>query len=147
MKGSSPPLDCRLRSNYALWKSKNATAIEKILLKNILKASEKMTLYFHFTGGIDDMSILKVKQLKKYYGSEENLTKALDGLDLSIEKGEFVAIVGASGSGKSTLLNMIGGLDVPTSGKVVIGNKEIEKMKQEEQAASVNNNPLGQIYQ
>ena len=67
MKGSSPPLDCRLRSNYALWKSKNATAIEKILLKNILKASEKMTLYFHFTGGIDDMSILKVKQLKKYY--------------------------------------------------------------------------------
>ena len=65
MKGSSPPLDCRLRSNYALWKSKNATAIEKILLKNILKASEKMTLYFHFTGGIDDMSILKVKQLKK----------------------------------------------------------------------------------
>lgn len=65
MKGSSPPLDCRLRSNYALWKSKNATAIEKILLKNILKASEKMTLYFHFTGGIDDMSILKVKQDRK----------------------------------------------------------------------------------
>mgnify|MGYP000077281961 CR=1 FL=1 len=146
MKGSSPPLDCRLRSNYALWKSKNATAIEKILLKNILKASEKMTLYFHFTGGIDDMSILKVKQLKKYYGSEENLTKALDGLDLSIEKGEFVAIVGASGSGKSTLLNMIGGLDVPTSGKVVIGNKEIEKMKPDELTVFRRKN-IGFIFQ
>lgn len=146
MKGASPPFDCRLRSNYALWKSKNATAIEKILLKNILKASEKMTLYYHFTGGIDDMSILKVKQLKKYYGSEENLTKALDGLDLSIEKGEFVAIVGASGSGKSTLLNMIGGLDVPTSGKVVIGNKEIEKMKPDELTVFRRKN-IGFIFQ
>lgn len=90
-----------LMSNYALWRSKNATAIEKILLENILKASEKITLNFYFTGGIDDMSILKAKQLKKYYGSEENLTKALDGVDLSVEKGEFVAIIGASGSGKS----------------------------------------------
>ena len=92
------------------------------------------------------MSILKVKQLKKYYGSEENLTKALDGLDLSIEKGEFVAIVGASGSGKSTLLNMIGGLDVPTSGKVVIGNKEIEKMKPDELTVFRRKN-IGFIFQ
>ena len=135
-----------LMSNYALWRSKNATAIEKILLENILKASEKITLNFYFTGGIDDMSILKAKQLKKYYGSEENLTKALDGVDLSVEKGEFVAIIGASGSGKSTLLNMIGGLDVPTSGKVVIGNKEIEKMKPDELTVFRRKN-IGFIFQ
>ena len=92
------------------------------------------------------MSILKAKQLKKYYGSEENLTKALDGVDLSIEKGEFVAIIGASGSGKSTLLNMIGGLDVPTSGKVVIGNKEIEKMKPDELTVFRRRN-IGFIFQ
>ena len=92
------------------------------------------------------MSILKAKQLKKYYGSEENLTKALDGVDLSIEKGEFVAIIGASGSGKSTLLNMIGGLDIPTSGKVVIGNKEIEKMKPDELTVFRRKN-IGFIFQ
>lgn len=78
------------------------------------------------------MSILKAVQLKKYYGKEENLTKALDGVDISVEKGEFVAVIGASGSGKSTLLNMIGGLDVPTSGKVLIGGKEIGQMKPDE---------------
>ena len=66
------------------------------------------------------MSILQATELKKYYGTETNITRALDGVTLSIEKGEFVAIVGTSGSGKSTLLNMIGGLDVPTSGEVVV---------------------------
>lgn len=78
------------------------------------------------------MGILTARKLKKYYGTEENMTKALDGVDLDIGKGEFVAIIGASGSGKSTLLNMIGGLDIPTSGTVCIGNKEIEKMKPDE---------------
>ena len=60
------------------------------------------------------MPILQTTDLKKYYGDEPNITKALDGVSLSVEHGEFVAIVGTSGSGKSTLLNMIGGLDVPS---------------------------------
>ena len=78
------------------------------------------------------MSILQATELKKYYGAEPNITRALDGVTLSIEKGEFVAIVGTSGSGKSTLLNMIGGLDVPTSGQVVVDGKELSKLKDEE---------------
>lgn len=78
------------------------------------------------------MCILKTNELKKYYGSEPNITKALDGIDFTVEQGEFVAIVGTSGSGKSTLLNMIGGLDHPTSGSVVIDNKDLAKMKEEE---------------
>lgn len=78
------------------------------------------------------MSILQTTELKKYYGTEPDITRALDGVTLSIEKGEFVAIVGTSGSGKSTLLNMIGGLDVPTSGQVVVDGKELSKLKDEE---------------
>ena len=74
------------------------------------------------------MSILQTTELKKYYGAEPNITRALDGVTLSIEKGEFVAIVGTSGSGKSTLLNMIGALDTPTSGKVLIDGKDIFSM-------------------
>ena len=69
---------------------------------------------------VERMPILQTTDLKKYYGDEPNITKALDGVSLSVEHGEFVAIVGTSGSGKSTLLNMIGGLDVPTSGKVTV---------------------------
>lgn len=71
------------------------------------------------------MSILRVTELKKYYGAEPNMTKALDGVSLTINVGEFVAIVGTSGSGKSTLLNMMGGLDNPTSGKVEVRGKRI----------------------
>ena len=78
------------------------------------------------------MSILQTTELKKYYGTEPNITRALDGVILSFEKGEFVAIVGTSGSGKSTLLNMIGGLDVPTSGQVVVDGKGLSKLKDEE---------------
>ena len=92
------------------------------------------------------MGILSARNLKKYYGAEDNLTKALDGVDLDIEQGEFVAIIGASGSGKSTLLNMIGGLDVPTSGQVCIGGKEIGKMKPDELTVFRRKN-IGFIFQ
>ena len=72
------------------------------------------------------MSILQTTDLKKYYGTEPNITKALDGVTLSIEEGEFVAIVGTSGSGKSTLLNIIAGLLEPTSGAVYVDGKKVE---------------------
>ena len=77
------------------------------------------------------MSILQVTELKKYYGTEPNITKALDGVTLAINEGEFAAIVGTSGSGKSTLLNMMGGLDVPTSGSVQIKGKELSELNDE----------------
>ena len=77
------------------------------------------------------MSILQTTDLKKYYGTELNITKALDGVTLSIEEGEFVAIVGNSGSGKSTLLNMMGGLDTPTSGSIKVKGKELSKFNDE----------------
>lgn len=78
------------------------------------------------------MSLLQVLDLKKYYGREPNVTRALDGLTLTIDKGEFVAIVGTSGSGKSTLLHMMGGLDVPTYGSVVVREKDLAIMNDEE---------------
>ena len=78
------------------------------------------------------MSILQTKAIKKYYGTGQTVTKALDGVDFSVESGEFVAIVGTSGSGKSTLLNMMGGLDVPTSGSVVVDGQELAKMDDDE---------------
>jgi putative ABC transport system ATP-binding protein len=71
------------------------------------------------------MEILYAQDLKKVYGSGENIVRALDGVSLAVEKGEFVAIVGTSGSGKSTLLHMLGGLDRPTSGKVAVDGKDI----------------------
>ena len=78
------------------------------------------------------MSILQATDLKKYYGAEPNITKALDGVTLSIEQGEFVAIVGTSGSGKSTLLNMMGGLDIPTSGSIKVKGKELAELNDEQ---------------
>ena len=92
------------------------------------------------------MSILQVINLKKYYGQSSNITKALDGVTLSIEKGEFISIVGTSGSGKSTLLNMMGGLDNPTSGKVIIKGKELSTMS-DEQLTIFRRRNIGFIFQ
>ena len=78
------------------------------------------------------MSILQATDLKKYYGEGETMVKALDGVSLSVQRGEFVCIIGTSGSGKSTLLHMLGGLDNPTSGTVVIDDTDISKMKGDE---------------
>ena len=78
------------------------------------------------------MVVLRTQELKKYYGNGENQVKALDGINLSINQGEFVAIVGSSGSGKSTLLHMLGGLDRPTSGKVFVDDKDIFALKDSE---------------
>ncbi len=79
----------------------------------------------------EEMKILQTQDLKKYYGSGENQVKALDGVSLEVERGEFLAIVGTSGSGKSTLLHMLGGLDQPTSGRVVVDDKDISVLKKD----------------
>ncbi len=92
------------------------------------------------------MSILQTTDLKKYYGTAPNITKALDGVTLSVEQGEFVAIVGTSGSGKSTLLNMIGGLDVPTTGKVIVDGKELSRLN-DEQLTIFRRRKIGFIFQ
>ncbi|MBM6679653.1 ABC transporter ATP-binding protein [Pseudoflavonifractor capillosus] len=78
------------------------------------------------------MTVLETKDLKKYYGSGDTQVKALDGVDLTVENGEFVAIVGTSGSGKSTLLHMLGGLDRPTDGSVLVEGRDIFALKDEE---------------
>ncbi len=92
------------------------------------------------------MNILETIDLKKYYGSELNITRALDGVSLTIAAGEFVAIVGTSGSGKSTLLNMIGGLDVPTSGKVIVDGKDLSSMN-DEQLTIFRRRKIGFVFQ
>jgi putative ABC transport system ATP-binding protein len=92
------------------------------------------------------MSILKTSELKKYYGTGPNLVKALDGVALSVEAGEFVAIVGTSGSGKSTLLHMLGGLDTPTSGSVEVDGKELSKMN-DEQLTIFRRRNIGFVFQ
>ena len=78
------------------------------------------------------MEILKTEKLKKYYNQTSVVVKAIDGVDISVSRGEFVAVVGTSGSGKSTLLHMLGGLDRPTEGKVYIDGKDIFSLKDEE---------------
>ncbi len=92
------------------------------------------------------MGILQTTDLKKYYGAAPNITKALDGVTLSVGQGEFVAIVGTSGSGKSTLLNMIGGLDLPTTGKVTVDGKELS-MLNDEQLTIFRRRKIGFIFQ
>ena len=91
-------------------------------------------------------TILKAAGLKKYYGKGEALVKALDGVDLEIERGKFTAIIGTSGSGKSTLLNMLGGLDTPSQGSIQIGNTELAKLNSE-QATIFRRNHIGFIFQ
>lgn len=90
--------------------------------------------------------ILETRDLKKYYGKEPNITKALDGVSMSVKQGEFVSIIGTSGSGKSTLLNMLGGLDVPTSGSVKIREKEIASMD-DEQLTVFRRRNIGFVFQ
>lgn len=78
------------------------------------------------------MEILKTTNLKKYYGEGESLVKALDDVNVTVESGQFAAVIGTSGSGKSTLLNMLGGLDSPTSGSVTVEDQNLEKMSGEQ---------------
>ena len=78
------------------------------------------------------MSILETRELRKFYGSGETEVRALDGVNLSVEQGDFVAVVGTSGSGKSTLLHMLGGLDRPTGGTVTVDGRELSALKDEE---------------
>ena len=80
---------------------------------------------FHWRKRRKIMAVLQVKDLKKYYGNKPNIIKALDGVSLTVEKGEFIAVVGPSGSGKSTLLHMIGGLDTPSSGNIIIEKQNL----------------------
>lgn len=90
--------------------------------------------------------ILKAIGLKKYYGKGDAQVKALDGVDLEIERGKFTAIIGTSGSGKSTLLNMLGGLDTPSEGSIKIGTTELAKLNSE-QAAIFRRKQIGFIFQ
>nr|WP_308625607.1 ABC transporter ATP-binding protein [uncultured Eisenbergiella sp.] len=92
------------------------------------------------------MTILQTMDLKKYYGEAPNLTKALDGVNLSVEQGEFLAVVGTSGSGKSTLLHMMGGLDMPTSGSIKVRGKELAEMN-DEQLTIFRRRNIGFVFQ
>ena len=92
------------------------------------------------------MSIVTVHNLKKYFGKGENQVKALDGIDLEIEKGKFTAIIGASGSGKTTLLNMIGGMDIPDEGEVIVDGVNLRGLKEKELAV-FRRSKVGFVYQ
>ena len=90
--------------------------------------------------------IVQSKDLKKYYGEAPNITRALDGVNFSVEEGAFVAVVGTSGSGKSTLLHMLGGLDTPTSGSVIVRGKELATMN-DEQLTIFRRRNIGFVFQ
>lgn len=109
-----------------------------IIIKNICK-------YSILKEG-SPMNIVQTINLKKHYGNELNITKALDGIDVTIEKGEFVAIVGTSGSGKTTLLNIMGGLDAPTSGRVIVQEQELSDMS-DNQLTIFRRRNIGFIFQ
>ena len=93
-----------------------------------------------------DEIIIEVKGLYKFYKAGENIVHALDGLDFTINKGEFVAIVGPSGSGKSTLMNILGCLDTPTSGEYILNGKDVSKMSDSE-LADIRNKEIGFVFQ
>ena len=92
------------------------------------------------------MSVLQIIDLKKHYGAEPNITRALDGVNFSVDEGEFVTVVGTSGSGKSTLLHMMGGLDTPTGGTVIVRGEELAK-KNDEQLTIFRRRNIGFIFQ
>lgn len=92
------------------------------------------------------MNIVTVHNLKKYFGKGENQVRALDGIDLAIEKGKFTAIIGASGSGKTTLLNMIGGMDIPDEGEITVDGVSLRGLKEKELAV-FRRSKVGFIYQ
>lgn len=107
-----------------MWLEHNATI-------RTVKKYEFAVLFSAEAAGGDKVKVLQTTNLKKYYGTGENQVKALDGVNLEVERGEFVAIVGTSGSGKSTLLHMLGGLDRPTDGKVFVDDKDISRLKED----------------
>lgn len=92
----------------------------------------KHTGYIFLLRGKNAMNILEIKNLRKIYGAGETQVRALDGINLTVERGEFVAIVGSSGSGKTTFLNMVGGLDVPTGGEIIVDQKKIQELSDDE---------------
>lgn len=92
------------------------------------------------------MEQVKTEALKRYYGKKGNIVKALDGIEISVDKGEFVAILGASGSGKTTLLNLLGGLDYPTEGKVFINGMDLSQMNKHDKTVFRRRN-IGFIFQ
>lgn len=92
------------------------------------------------------MSVIKVENVKKVFGSKDNANTVLDGISFEIEEGEFVSLMGASGSGKSTLLYLIGGLDTPTEGKVYINDEDISKLK-EKKLAKLRRRDVGFVFQ
>ncbi len=103
-------------------------------------------MYKVYRGGKNTMEILKVQNLTKKYGKKDTEVVALDNVSFSVEKGEFIAIVGASGSGKSTLLHLMGGVDKPTSGKVFINDKDIYQLSKDDLAV-FRRRQIGIIYQ
>lgn len=110
------------------------------MIKSVLKV-KSVQIFWRWT-----VAILEAKGLYKIYGKDETEVRALDGVELSVERGEFLAIVGTSGSGKSTLLHMIGGLDTPTSGDVIVDGQEIGKMT-EEQLTIFRRRNIGFVFQ
>ena len=119
-----------------------------LILNNLKKIMRSFAIVYKmvFKTRRNAMAVLEVKELTKKYGEGESEVIALDHVSFSVERGEFVAIIGASGSGKSTLMNMIGGIDYPTSGSIIIDGHEIQAMSEDELAIFRRRN-LGIVYQ